>query len=110
MDKELTTLCSIYKEYKNAVTFREDNSETIEFDEKVEDEHTISISMNKINNTYYIFLYVEKDSKLIFKGLLQSDEKMLNGEYNFVKKNLYSMNLEEILKFYSEEMKKNFKK
>ena len=108
MIPELTKLIDLYINNKNKVTFNTDNSEVVEFDDKVDADYITSISMNKIENLYYIFIFVEKDSKIIFKGIYLRGKSELKESYENLKQDLKDFSFEKFIKMYSKILEDNF--
>lgn len=108
MIPELTKLIDLYINNKNKVTFNTDNSEVVEFDDKVDADYITSISMNKIENLYYIFIFVEKDSKIIFKGIYLKGKNELKESYENLKQDLKDFSFEKFIKMYSKILEDNF--
>lgn len=101
--KELSELLKLYK--INSIDYSNDDNTLIEYDKKEFDEYEIDLAYNKLNDKYYIFIIIEKDNKLIFKGLYKSDLIALDNTYNELKENLYSLTFEDFIKKYYLELK-----
>ena len=78
MFEQLENLLNLYKNNSSKFKFDNDKSNIIEFNDKKFDNLLLSISLNNINNIYYIFLYIEEESKIIFKGLYKASIVSLN--------------------------------
>ena len=105
MIKDIEKLCELYNINKNLNCFNSDISDVLEFDEVEHENYLISISMNKIDELYYIFLFIEKDGKLIFKGKIKEDCTILDIDYLKLKEDLDTLELIELIEKY-----KNMKK
>ena len=108
MIPELSRLIDLYNNKKENVTFNTDNSEVLEFDDKIEDDYIISISMNKIEDYYYIFIFVEKDKNIILKGICNKEKVDLSEKYKNLKNDLDNLSLEKLLKKYENDIKVHF--
>lgn len=108
MIPELSRLIDLYNNKKESVTFNTDNSEVLEFDDKIEDDYIISISMNKIENYYYIFIFVEKDKNIVLKGICNKEKVDLSEKYKKLKNDLDNLSLEKLLKKYENDIKVHF--
>ncbi|MBQ6135492.1 MAG: hypothetical protein IJI60_04160 [Bacilli bacterium] len=108
MIPELSMLIDLYNNKKESVTFNTDNSEVLEFDDKTEEEYIISISMNKIEEYYYIFIFIEKDKNIVFKGICNKEKYDLSEKYKIIKNDLENLSLEKLLKKYENDIKINF--
>lgn len=104
MDK-LKDLIKKYK--KSKVNYSSDNNELLEYDHQIFDEYEIDISYNILNNEYYIFIMIEKRSKLIFKGLYKKAKEELTTIYNELKDDLNTFNFENFIEKYYFELKNN---
>ena len=104
--KELKELLKLYE--INSIDYSTDNNILIEFDKKEFDEYEVDLAYNKLDDEYYIFIIIEKDNKLIFKGLYKHDLIALDTTYNELKENLYSLNFEDFIKKYYLELKNQF--
>ena len=85
MFEQLENLLNLYKNNSSKFKFDNDKSNIIEFNDKKFDNLLLSISLNNINNIYYIFLYIEEESKIIFKGLIQKSESNIKNLRKFDK-------------------------
>ena len=103
---ELKELLKLYE--TNKKNYSSDDNILIEYDKREYDEYEIDLAYNKLNDEYFIFIIIEKDSKLIFKGLYKHDLIELDNIYNELKENLYSLNFEEFIKKYYLELKNQF--
>lgn len=108
MIKDIEKLCELYNINKNLNCFNSDISDVLEFDEVEHENYLISISMNKIDELYYIFLFIEKDGKLIFKGKIKEDCTILDIDYLKLKEDLDTLELIELIKKYKKILIENF--
>ena len=75
----------------NKINYNSDDNVVLEYDDKNFIDYEIDISLNKQENKYLIFIFIEKEQKLIFKGLLEESNNSLNNTYDALKKNLYEL-------------------
>lgn len=108
MIKDIEKLCELYNINKNLNCFNSDISDVLEFDEVEHENYLISISMNKIDELYYIFLFIEKDGKLIFKGKIKEDFTILDIDYLKLKEDLDTLELIELIEKYKKILIENF--
>lgn len=108
MIKDIEKLCELYNINKNLNCFNSDISDVLEFDEVEHENYLISISMNKIDELYYIFLFIEKDGKLIFKGKIKEDCTILDIDYLKLKEDLDTLELIELIEKYKKILIENF--
>lgn len=108
MIKDIEKLCELYNINKNLNCFNSDISDVLEFDEVEHENYLISISMNKIDELYYIFLFIEKDGKLIFKGKIKEDSTILDIDYLKLKEDLDTLELIELIEKYKKILIENF--
>lgn len=108
MIKDIEKLCELYNINKNLNCFNSDISDVLEFDEVEHENYLISISMNKIDELYYIFLFIEKDGKLIFKGKIKEDCTILDIDYLKLKEDLNTLDLIELIEKYKKILIENF--
>ena len=108
MLKQLEDLLDLYKNNLNKFKFENDSSNILEFADKRFDNLLLSISLNNINNIYYIFLYIEEEKKIIFKGLIKQSNENIKNIYDQVFNDLSSLDLESFLSKYHVELEKNF--
>lgn len=108
MIKDIEKLCELYNINKNLNCFNSDISDVLEFDEVEHENYLISISMNKIEELYYIFLFIEKDGKLIFKGKIKEDCTILDIDYLKLKEDLDTLELIELIEKYKKILIENF--
>lgn len=108
MIKDIEKLCELYNINKNLNCFNSDISDVLEFDEVEHENYLISISMNKIDELYYIFLFIEKDGKLIFKGKIKEDYTILDIDYLKLKEDLDTLELIELIEKYKKILIENF--
>lgn len=108
MQKQLEDLLNIYKNNLNNFKFENEKSNIIEFEEKQFDDLLVSISLNNIDYIYYIFLYIEEESKIIFKGLIKKSNENIKNIYDQVFNDLSNMELESFLSKYHDVLEKNF--
>ena len=98
MTNELETLCDLYK--NNRLDIITSDSNVIEIQDKLFDDYLVTISMNKIKEFYYIYLFIEKEKKIIFKGLLK--------DYKEIVLNMYDMKFDDFISNYYKILKENF--
>lgn len=108
MIKDIEKLCELYNINKNLNCFNSDISDVLEFDEVEHENYLISISMNKIDELYYIFLFIEKDGKLVFKGKIKEDCTILDIDYLKLKEDLDTLELIELIEKYKKILIENF--
>lgn len=108
MLKQLEDLLDLYKNNLNKFKFENDSSNILEFADKRFDNLLLSISLNNINDIYYIFLYIEEEKKIIFKGLIKQSNENIKNIYDQVFNDLSSLDLESFLSKYHVELEKNF--
>ena len=108
MIKDIEKLCELYNINKNLNCINSDISDVLEFDEVEHENYLISISMNKIDELYYIFLFIEKDGKLIFKGKIKEDCTILDIDYLKLKEDLDTLELIELIEKYKKILIENF--
>lgn len=103
---ELKELFNLYEESKN--NYSSDNNNLIEFDTKEFEEYEVDIAYNNLDDEYYIFIIIEKEKKLKFKGLFKQDKNRIDNIYFELKEDLYSLKFEEFIKKYYLTLKNNF--
>ena len=108
MLKQLEDLLDLYRNNLNKFKFENDSSNILEFADKKFDNLLLSISLNNINDIYYIFLYIEEETKIIFKGLIKQSNENIKNIYDQVFNDLSSLDLESFLSKYHVEIEKNF--
>lgn len=108
MKEQLNNLFDLYKTSSNKFKSETDESNVLEFNDKIHDDLLLSLSLNKIDNLYYIFLYIEKESKIIFKGLIDYSTNNLKNLYSEILNDLSSVNLESFISKYYTNLEKNF--
>lgn len=108
MNIEIKKLCEKYNEKKSFQIYNSDISIVMEFDEKQFDDYTISISMNKIDNIYYIFLFIENYNRILLKGLINESNSEPTKIYLQLKEDLLNLNLDKLLDKYGKIIEKNF--
>lgn len=108
MLKQLEDLLDLYRNNLNKFKFENDSSNILEFADKRFDNLLLSISLNNINDIYYIFLYIEEETKIIFKGLIKQSNENIKNIYDQVVNDLSSLDLESFLSKYHAELEKNF--
>jgi hypothetical protein len=108
MLKQLEDLLDLYRNNLNKFKFENDSSNILEFADKKFDNLLLSISLNNINDIYYIFLYIEEETKIIFKGLIKQSNENIKNIYDQVFNDLSSLDLEAFLSKYHVELEKNF--
>ena len=100
--KTIDKLCELYN--SNKINYNSDDNVVLEYDDKDFIDYEIDISLNKQENKYLIFIFIEQEQKLIFKGLFQESNNSLNNTYNALKKDLYELELDAFLEKYSEKL------
>lgn len=108
MLKQLEDLLDLYRNNLNKFKFENDSSNILEFADKKFGNLLLSISLNNINDIYYIFLYIEEEKKIIFKGLIKQSNENIKNIYEQVFNDLSSLDLESFLSKYHIELEKNF--
>lgn len=108
MLKQFEDLLDLYRNNLNKFKFENDSSNILEFADKKFDNLLLSISLNNINDIYYIFLYIEEETKIIFKGLIKQSNENIKNIYDQVFNDLSSLDLESFLSKYHVELEKNF--
>ena len=108
MLKQLEDLLDLYRNNLNKFKFENDSSNILEFADKKFDNLLLSISLNNINDIYYIFLYIEEETKIIFKGLIKQSNENIKNIYDQVFNDLSNLDLESFLSKYHVELEKNF--
>ena len=73
--KIIDKLCELYN--SNKINYNFDDNVVLEYDDKDFIDYEIDISLNKQEDKYLIFIFIEQGQKLIFKGLL--DHTVLSG-------------------------------
>ena len=107
MDK-LQELCDIYKSNKKKKESNSDGSELISFNDRWFDSYLVSLSLMKVDNNYNIYLYVEKNKKIILKSLLESSDKLIKKSYNEISGNLQVLDFNSFIDRYYNILLKNF--
>lgn len=108
MLEELENLFNLYKNDDNKFRFNNNKPNIIEFKNKNMDDFLFSLSLNFINNIYYIFLYIEKEDKIIFKGLIEKSKESISELYDKVYDDLSSLDMESFIKKYYLKLEQNF--
>lgn len=108
MFEQLENLLNLYKNNSSKFRFDNDKSNIIEFCDKEFGNLLLSISLNNINNFYYIFLYIEEESKIIFKGLIQKSESNIKNLYDEICNDLSLLDLESFISKYHLKISNNF--
>ena len=108
MFEQLKKLLNLYKNNIDRFKFENEESNVIEFIDKKFDSSVLSISLNRINNFYYIFLYIEEDNKIIFKGLLNKSDNNIKNIFDVIINDLTILDLEDFISKYYEDLEKNF--
>lgn len=103
--EKLQTLCNIYK---NRKIYNSDDSELISFDDRWFDDYLVSLSLIKIDNNYNIYLYIEKDKKIILKALLESSDKFIKKSYDDIRGNLQVLDFNSFIDRYYNILLKSF--
>ena len=106
--EKLQTLCNIYKKNKNKKIYNSDDSKLISFDDKWFENYLVSLSLIKIDNNYNIYLYIEKDKKIILKALLESSDKFIKKSYDDIRGNLQVLDFNSFIDRYYNILLKNF--
>ena len=100
--KTIDKLCKLYN--SNKINYNSDDNVVLEYDDKDFIDYEVDISLNKQENKYLIFIFIEKEQKLIFKGLLEESNNSLKNTYDALKKDLYELELDEFIEKYSEKL------
>lgn len=108
MVEQLENLFDLYKKYNNKFKFNNHEPNILEFNDKTHEDLLYGISLNKINNFYYIFLYIEKESKLMFKGLIHKSTDNLKDLYNKIFDEFSNENMESFVSKYYTSLENNF--
>ena len=106
--EKLQTLCNIYKKNKNKKIYNSDDSKLISFDDKWFENYLVSLSLIKIDNNYNIYLYIEKDKKIILKALLESSDKFIKKSYDDIRGNLQVLDFNSFIDRYYNILLKSF--
>lgn len=106
MTNELETLCDLYKNNRTDIITSDSN--VIEIQDKLFDDYLVTISMNRIEEFYYIYLFIEKEKKIIFKGLLKKSSDNLLKDYKEIVLNMYDMKFDDFISNYYKILKENF--
>ena len=77
--KIIDKLCELYN--FNKINYNSDDNVVLEYDDKDFIDYEIDISLNKQENKYLIFIFIEQEQKLIFKGLFQESNNSLNNRF-----------------------------
>ena len=98
----------LVKKYKRSkVNNSSNNNELLEYDQHIFDEYEIDISYNILDDEYYIFIMIEKNNKLIFKGLYKKAKEEMTTIYNELKDDLNTFSFENFIEKYYFELKNN---
>ncbi len=100
--KTIDKLCELYN--SNKINYNSDDNVVLEYDDKNFIDYEIDISLNKQRSKYLIFIFIEKEQKLIFKGLFEESNNSLNNTYAALKKDLYELELDTFIEKYSEKL------
>ena len=100
--KTIDKLCELYN--SNKTSYNYDDNVVLEYDDKDFIDYEIDISLNEQENNYLIFICIEKDQKLIFKGLFEESNNSLNNTYDALKKDLYELEFDGFIEKYSEKL------
>ena len=100
--KTIDKLCELYN--SNKTSYNYDDNVVLEYDDKDFIDYEIDISLNEQENNYLIFIFIEKDQKLIFKGLFEESNNSLNNTYDALKKDLYELEFDGFIEKYSEKL------
>ena len=103
--KIIDKLCELYN--SNKINYNSDDNVVLEYDDKYFIDYEIDISLNKQEDKYLIFIFIEQGQKLIFKGLLEESNNSLNNTYDVLKKDLYELELDVFIEKYSEKLFSN---
>lgn len=106
--EKLQALCNIYKSNKNKKIYNSDNSELISFDDRWFNDYLVSLSLMKVGDGYNIYLYVEKNKKIILKALLESSDKLIKKSYNEIRGNLQVLDFNSFIDRYYNILLNNF--
>lgn len=94
MQSKIENLIKLYNINKGKYLF--ENPSNIEFDENGD----INTSLVFANGKYYIFVFLLKENKIIFKGLYMISEENLSEKYALLKQDLENLNFEEFIDKY----------
>lgn len=108
MSKQLENLLDLYRNDNKRFKFDSDNTSNIEFIDKKFDNLLLSISFTTIDDIYYIFLYIEEDNKIIFKGLIDKSNLRMDDLYDEISNDLSSLGLDAFISKYYLKLKNNF--
>ena len=100
--KIIDKLCELYN--SNKINYSPNDNVVLEYDDKDFTDYEIDISLNKQEDKYLIFIFIEQGQKLIFKGLLEESDNFLNYTYDALKKDLYELKLDAFIEKYSEKL------
>lgn len=106
--EKLQTLCDIYKSNKKKKESNSNNSKIISFDDRWFDSYLVSLSLMKVDNNYNIYLYIEKNKKIILKALLESSDKLIKKSYNEIRGNLQVLDFNSFIDRYYNILLNNF--
>lgn len=104
---KLEILCDLYKKVDK--NYNSDKNSVLEYDDKDFGEYEIDISLNKQNKEYLIFIFIEKDSNLIFKGLYEKNTEDISNSYFALKQDLYNLNIEDFVEKTYEKLIENLR-
>ena len=108
MSKQLENLLDLYRNDNKRFKFDSDNTSNIEFMDKKFDNLLLSIRFISIDDIYYIFLYIEEDNKIIFKGLIDKSNLRVDDLYDEISNDLSSLGLDAFISKYYLKLKNNF--
>ena len=100
--KIIDKLCELYN--SNKINYSSNDNVVLEYDDKDFTDYEIDISLNKQEDKYLIFIFIEQGQKLIFKGVLEESDNFLNYTYDALKKDLYELELDVFIEKYSEKL------
>lgn len=104
----LDCLFNLYQERTDKNKYLFEDTEIIEYDENIIEGWIINTKLIKAHGVYMIFVLIDKNEHLGFKGLLEESEDDLSDQYSLLKEELKDLSLEEFLNKYFEKLKNNF--
>ena len=107
MNNKLEELISLYQ-HSNKSKWQYNNTNLILFDDKQEDNYTLSICVYEIDSNYYEFLFIDDKEKLLFKGLLYNTDNKEKLNFEYFKNELNKYTINQIIDKYYDILKENF--
>lgn len=106
---KLNELVSLYSQAKldNPNLFIYNDLDTLECDSIFKESYDLNIKLIKADNKYKIFVFIGKDSKLIFNCLLVESTDNLQNEYDTLKSEINNLTLTELFDKYYKKLKMN---